>query len=170
MRKVEKPGKKGQSKRDLTTVQGPTKGATSILALSQAMSRSDNYRRILPHAKIGEVFGGKAAVKTSCTFLCLMFIWFPFIGWNWISADMPLSEERDHLTYCKSLGGVFAWMYEKDILVVTCETSHSAQQELQDGFASVQVWIKGMCGHKYHSAAGAIFSEQKQPSALISAP
>lgn len=73
-------------------------------------------------------------------------------------------------SYCESLGGVFAWMYEKDALVVTCETLHNAQQVLQDGFASVQVWIKGMCGHKYHSAAGAIFSEKKQLSPLISTP
>lgn len=168
MQGTETRGKRTEWKRDLTTVQRPTKGATSVLALSQAMNRSDDYRRIFPHAKIGEVFGVKGAVKTSCTFLCLMLIWFPFIGWNWISADMPLSEERDRLTCCKSLGGVFAWMYEKDALAATCETLHSAQQELQGGFASVQVWIKGMCGHKYHSAAAAIFCEQKQPGALIS--
>lgn len=119
MQGTETRGKRTEWKRDLTTVQGPTKGATSVLAPSQAMNRSDDYRRSFPHAKIGEVFGGKGAVKTSCTFLCLMFIWFPFIGWNWISADMPLSEERDRLTYCKSLGGVFAWMDEKDALAAT---------------------------------------------------
>lgn len=37
---------------------------------------------------------------------------------------------------------------EKDALAVTCESLHSAQQELQGGFASVQVWMKGMCVHK----------------------
>lgn len=57
-----KKKKRTEYKRDLTTVLGPAKGATSVLALPQAMNRSNIHRRSFPHAKTGEVFGGKAAV------------------------------------------------------------------------------------------------------------
>lgn len=55
-------GKKGQNKRDLTTMLGPANRATSVLAVSQVAIRSDIHKRSFPHAKIGEVFDGKAAV------------------------------------------------------------------------------------------------------------
>lgn len=41
---------------------GPAKGATSVLAASQVANPSDIHKRSFPHAKIGEMFGGKAAV------------------------------------------------------------------------------------------------------------
>lgn len=60
--KFRNQGKKDKNKRDLTTMLGPAKGATSVLAASQVANPSDIHKRSFPHAKIGEMFGGKAAV------------------------------------------------------------------------------------------------------------